>query len=110
MRGGLFIDPVTAPTIGGRLSYLFGATSYGNYPDLQALWDQYQRDSSAKSRKDLNANIQKQIYERMMFIPLTNTNSPAAFGPRVKGNPYRIQPLIWFTSPFEDIRIGEGID
>ncbi len=106
MRGGLFIDPVTAPTIGGRISYLFGTTSYGNYPDLQGLWEKYQRESSAKARKELSANLQKQIYERTMFIPLTNTNSPAAFGPKVKGNPYRIQPLIWFTAPFEDIELA----
>jgi len=40
-----------------------------------------------------------------MFILLTSTNSPAAFGPRVKGNPYKIQPLIWFTAPFEDMEL-----
>lgn len=105
MKGGLFIDLGTAPTIGGRLSYLFGTTSYGNYPDLQALWDQYQRESSPKVRKDLIANLQKLIQEKTVFIPLTSTNSPAAFGPKVKGNPYKIQPLIWFTAPFEDIEL-----
>jgi len=40
-----------------------------------------------------------------MFIPLTDTNSPAALGPRVKGNPYKVQPLIWFTAPFEDMEL-----
>ena len=105
MKGGLFIDPATGPTIGGRLSYLFGTTSYGNYPDLQALWDQYQRENSPKVRKDLISNLQKLIHERTMYIPLTSTNSPAAFGPKVKGNPYKIQPLIWFTAPFEDMEL-----
>jgi ABC-type transport system substrate-binding protein len=107
MKGGLFIDPATGPTIGGRISYLFGTTSYGNYPDLQDLWNRYNREISPQGRKDLIATIQKQIHERTMFIPLTSTNSPAAFGPRVKGNPYRIQPLIWFTAPLEDIELGD---
>ena len=49
--------------------------------------------------------IQNLIQERTMFIPLTDTNSPAALGPRVKGNPYKIQPLIWFTAPFEDMEL-----
>jgi hypothetical protein len=49
--------------------------------------------------------IQKLIYERTIFIPLTDTNSPAGLGPRVKGNPYKIQPLIWFTAPFEDMEL-----
>jgi len=105
MKGGLFIDSIAAPTIGGRLTYLFGTSSYGNYPDIQGLWDQYQREISPKGRKDLVAQIQKRVQERTMWIPLTSTSSPAAVGPKVKGNPYRIQPIIWFAAPFEDIEL-----
>jgi len=105
MKGGIFIDNSQAPTIGGRLLYLFGSTSYGNYPDIQGLWEQYQREVSPKGRKEALERIQKLIYDKTMVIPLTSTNSPAAFGPRVKGNPYRIQPLIWFTAPFEDMEL-----
>jgi peptide/nickel transport system substrate-binding protein len=105
MKGGVFIDLSQAPTIGGRLSYLFGPTSYGNYPDIQALWEQYQREIVPKVRKDLIGQIQKLIYEKNMLLPLTLTNSPAAVGPKVKGNPYKVQPLIWFTAPFEDIEL-----
>jgi len=105
MKGGLFIDPSPAPTVGGRLGYLFGRTSYGNYPDIQALWDKYQREIVPEARKDLIGQIQKLIHERIMWIPLTTTNSPAAVGPRVKGNPWKVQPLIWFTAPLEDIEL-----
>ena len=105
MKGGLFTDPASAPTIGGCLRYLFGTGSYGNYPDIQALWEKYNKEVDQKLRKDLIGRIQTLIHERTMFILLTATNSPAAFGPRVKGNPYRIQPLIWFTTPFEDIEL-----
>ena len=105
MKGVLFIDSASAPTIGGRLAFLFGPSSYGNYPDIQAIWDQYQREVNPEVRRDLMERIQKMINERTMFIPLTNTNSPAALGPRVKGNPYRIQPLMWFTAPFEDMEL-----
>ena len=106
MKGGLFIDPASTSTIGARLALLLGPGSYGNYSDIQATWDQYQREVNPKVRKDLIERIQTMIYERTMFIPLTNTNSPAAFGQRVKGNPYKIQPLIWFTAPFEDIELN----
>jgi ABC-type transport system substrate-binding protein len=105
MKGGIFIDNSQAASIGGRLLYLFGSTSYGNYPDIQDLWNQYQREVAPKLRKETVERIQKLIYDKTMFIPLTSTNSPAAFGPRVKGNPYRIQPLIWFTAPFEDMEL-----
>ncbi len=105
MKGATFIDNSQAPTIGGRLLYLFGSTSYGNYPDIEEVWKQYNKTTDPKIRKDLIGRIQKLIYEKTMFITLTSTNSPAAFGPRVKGNPYRIQPLIWFTAPFEDMEL-----
>ncbi len=105
MKGGIFIDNIQPATIGGRLLYLFGQTGYGNYPDILEVWSKYQKETSAKVRKDLIQNIQKMIYDRTMFIPLTSTNSPAAVGPRVKGNPWKIQPLIWFTAPFEDMEL-----
>jgi ABC-type transport system substrate-binding protein len=106
MKGGIFIDNSQAATIGGRLLYLLGSTSYGNYPDIQVLWDQYQREVSPKVRKDVVERVQKLMHAKTMFILLTSTNSPAAFGPRVKGNPYKIQPLIWFTAPFEDMELA----
>jgi ABC-type transport system substrate-binding protein len=106
MKDGAFIDPTIAPTIGGRLSYLFTAGNYGNYPDIQALWDLYRKEVLPKLRKDLIGRVQTLIHEKTMFIPLTSNNSPAAFGPKVKGNPYRVQPLIWFTAPFEDMELN----
>jgi len=105
MKGAIFIDNPGHATIAGRLLYLFGSTSYGNYPDIEEVWNQYNKAVDPKMRKDLMGRIQKLIYERTMFITLTSTNSPAAFGPRVKGNPYKIQPLIWFTAPFEDMEL-----
>ncbi len=106
MKGDLIMDASNSPTIAGRLSYLFGPNAYGNYPDIKSLWEQYQREVSPKVRQELIARIQKLIYDKVMWIPLTSTNSPAAFGPRVKGNPYRVQPLLWFTVPFEDIELN----
>jgi ABC-type transport system substrate-binding protein len=106
MKGALFVDNPLAPTIGGRLSYLFSGTgSYGNYPEIQALWDQYQREYTPKGRKDIISRIQKVTYDKTVWLPLTSTNSPAGFGPRIKGNPYKVQPLIWFTAPFEDMEL-----
>ena len=105
MKGGVFIDSAIAPTIGAALAYLFVAGSYGTYPDIQALWEKYRKEVSFQSRKDIIGRIQKEIYERSMVIPLTSSKSAAAIGPRVKGNPYKVQPLIHFTAPFEDIEL-----
>jgi peptide/nickel transport system substrate-binding protein len=109
MSGAVFTEAQNAPTIGGRLAYLFGATSYGNYPDIQAMWEKYQEEVSLKIRRELITRIQELIHERTMWIPLVSNNSPAAIGPQVKGNPFKIQPPksypLWFTAPFEDIEL-----
>ena len=105
MKGGTFIDASIAPTIGGRLDYLFGPTSYGSYPEIQSLWSQYNKAIDQNKRKEIIGQIQKLIHDQAIYLPLTVTNSPAAFGPRVKGNPYKIQPILWFTAPFEDMEL-----
>ena len=58
-------------------------------------------------RKDLISQIQKMTHDKTIWLPLTSTNSPAGFGPRIKGNPYKVQPLLWFTAPFEDIELAK---
>jgi ABC-type transport system substrate-binding protein len=98
-----------SPNISGRLAFLFGTGSYGIYPDIKALWERYHREVDPAVRKDLIVTIQKLIQERSMFIPVNAMNSPAAVGPKVKGNPWKVQPPfsfpIWFTAPFEDIEL-----
>jgi peptide/nickel transport system substrate-binding protein len=106
MKGALFIDNPTAPLVGLRLSVLFSGRSYGNYPDIQELWNKYQKETSQQVRKSLLDKIQTLIHDRVMWLPLTDTNSVAAVGPKVKGNPFKLQPLIWFAAPFEDIELN----
>jgi peptide/nickel transport system substrate-binding protein len=105
LQGSVFIDPIGQVFIGSRLSYIFGSPSYGSYPDIQGLWKQYNQEVSPTIRKDLISRIQKVIHEKLLLLTLTPGNSPAAFGPRVKGNPYRVQPLLWFTCPLEDVEL-----
>jgi ABC-type transport system substrate-binding protein len=106
MKGNLCVDYGIAPTIGARLSYLFGPTTFGNYPDIQKVWDQYQKAVDLKERKELILQVQKMMYDRTMFIPVHSAGSPTALTPRVKGNPFRIQPLLHFTAPFEDVELA----
>ena len=51
MKGVLFIDPAALATIGARVGYLFGPTSYGNYPELKDLWEQYQNRGQPEGQK-----------------------------------------------------------
>jgi peptide/nickel transport system substrate-binding protein len=109
MKGAIFNDNVGHPTISARLSYLFGPQNYGNYPDLQALWDQHERSLDPNVRKDLRERMQRSIYDRTMFIPLVKSTTPSAFGPRVKGDPFKIrEPYpVWWPCPMEDLELNE---
>jgi ABC-type transport system substrate-binding protein len=76
------MDTTSAATVAMRLEHLFtGCRSYGNYSDIQALWDQYNRSADPKERKDLLARIQRSIHDRAMFIPLIKASTPSAVGP-----------------------------
>ena len=107
MKGATYIEASSPPTIGARLSYLFGEASYGNYPDVQNLWGQYNREVDPPIRQDLLNRIQKLIYDRTMYIFTTYSSTPAAFGPRVKGNPYKVGAPVWIICPMEDLELNE---
>jgi peptide/nickel transport system substrate-binding protein len=107
LKGSSFIIFPTGPAISQYLSYLFGPGSFDNYPDIQALWDQYQKSVDPNVRKDLIVRIQNLIHERTMWVCINTGITTPAVGPRVKGDPHKVQPLIWFTAPFEDIELAQ---
>ena len=108
MKGGFFNDFVGQPTIGSRLSYLFGRENYGNYPDIQTLWEQYNNALDPEVRKELIARIQKLIYDRTMVIPLFRASVPTIIGSRVKGNIFNFRkPPLWFPGPLEDLELNK---
>jgi peptide/nickel transport system substrate-binding protein len=108
MKGGTFIESMNQPTLGTRLEWLLGAGSYGSYDDIKGLWAQYNKEYNLKKRKDLIEQIEKLMYDRTMTIPILTGNSPTGLGPRIKGNPYKIQKPypMWFMAPFEDIELN----
>ena len=108
MKGATFNDIVGHPTIGGRLSFLFGPQGYGNYPEVQALWDQHEKSRDPNIRKDLRTRIQRSIHDKTMYIPLLKSSAPVALGPRVKGDVMLMhEPPAWFPCPMEDFELNE---
>jgi peptide/nickel transport system substrate-binding protein len=107
MKGATFVQPSSPPTVGMRLSYLFHDTSYGNYPDILALWDQFNRAFDPKHRKDLIGRVQKLVSEKVMYLPLNSSSTLWAVGPRVKEGPWRKERVLGFPCPFEDMELVE---
>lgn len=108
LKGAIVLDALAQTTIDGRLRYLFdGIAPYGKYPDIEALWDQYNRSFDPKARKDLVGRIQKIIYDKTVSIPVTRADIQSAAGPRLKGDPFKVHPLAWWPAPVEDIELNE---
>ena len=110
MKGATFVEPVSPPLVSARLAYLFNPQwSYGNYPEIDALWNQYTKAVDPKTRRDLLLSIQKIMNDKTMLIYISNSAGPHALGPRVKGDPVKIhRPIpIWIMSPMEDMELND---
>jgi len=109
MVGGTMITPLAQPTAAGRFAQIIGGAmfNYGSYPEIQALWDKHEKSVNPKERTEIIKKMQQLNSDMKMYIPIMTTTSPAAFGPKWKGNPYGIQPLMWYVCPMEDIQINE---
>jgi ABC-type transport system substrate-binding protein len=110
MQGGIMMEATVAGSIGSRLSEFFSnSKNYGSYPEIETLWDQYNKSVDPKVRKDLIGRIQKIMYDKAMLVTLCENRSPAAYGPRLKGSPYGIQGgyPIWYPTPMEDLELNE---
>ena len=105
-KGGVWVDPIAPIPIGLKLAYVLGAGAYGKYDDIQSLWDKYLESVDPKERKDLITRVQNMYHDRTMFVHLIGASSPAAVGPRPKGNPWKIKPIIWWVCPMEDLELN----
>jgi peptide/nickel transport system substrate-binding protein len=105
-KGGVWTDPIAPIPVGLKLAYVFGAGAYGKYDDIQAVWNKYLESVDPKERKDLITRVQNMYHDRTMFVHLIGASSPAAVGPRVKGDPWKIKPIIWWVCPMEDLELN----
>jgi ABC-type transport system substrate-binding protein len=84
-----------------------GDLAYGGYPDIDALFHQQAKARDRQKRQELLHHIQRLMHERVMFAPIMEPASLHAVGPRVAEPAIGITPLIWWPTPYEDIRLKE---
>ena len=54
----------------------------------------------------MGERLQEIINEKVMYIYTIQTSSPAAFGPKIKGDPFQLDPLIYWAAPVEDFELN----
>jgi len=81
------------------------AYAYGGYPDLDDLFLQQALERDRKRREALLHQIQRLMHERVMHAPIFEPATLHGVGPRVEEPGVGLNPLLYFTAPYEDMRL-----
>ena len=82
-----------------------GAYVYGNYPDIDELFQKQATELDTKRREEVLHKIQQIVYERTIIAPIWQLAFINAVGPRVGESGFGLIPGFAYTGPFEDITL-----
>jgi peptide/nickel transport system substrate-binding protein len=82
-----------------------GTYAYGNYPDIDALYQQQAAVLDRKKREAILDNIQQLVYDKAISAPIWQLAFINGVGPRVGESGFGLIPDFAYTAPFEDITI-----
>ena len=77
----------------------------GGYPDIDDLFRQQGQERDRKKREATLHKIQRLMHERVMHAPLFEPATLHGVGPRVEEAGVGLNPLLYFTAPWEDMRL-----
>ncbi len=106
---GLIVGVTAAPGNAAARIEAFVVTgapyAYGGHPDIDDLFYQQARERDRKRREALLHQIQTLIHERVMHAPIFEPATIHGIGPRVEEAAVGLNPILYFTSPWEDMRL-----
>lgn len=85
-----------------------GTYVYGNYPEIDALFEQQAAEMDHKRRGALLAQIQQRVTERAIFAPIWQLAALSGVGPQVGESAFGLIAGYPWTSPYEDITLKGG--
>jgi peptide/nickel transport system substrate-binding protein len=107
--GGLIATPTAAQgNAASRIeAWVIGSSpyAYGGYPDIDDLFRTQAQERDRKKREVLLHQIQRLMHERVMHAPIFEPATLHGVGPRVEEPGVGLNPLLYFTSPYEDMRL-----
>jgi len=81
------------------------AYAYGGYPEIDDLFVQQAQERDRKKREALLHQIQRLMHERVMHVPIFEPATLHGVGPRVEEPGIGLNPLLYFTAPYEEMRL-----
>jgi peptide/nickel transport system substrate-binding protein len=85
-----------------------GAYSYGNYPDLDELFQKQAAELDPKRREEILDKMQQIVYDRTMYAPIWQLAFINGHGPRVGESGFGLIPGFAYTAPYEDITLKQA--
>src|SRR5262245_39562433 len=108
-RQGVFVTVTAAPgNAASRIeNFVISSAPYatGGYPDIDDLFRQQAQERDRKKREALLHQIQNLMYERVMYGGIFEPATLHGIGPRVEEPGVGLSPQLYFTSPWEDMRL-----
>lgn len=82
-----------------------GTYAYGGHPDIDDLFRQQAQERDRRKREAMLHQIQRLMYERVMYAPIFEPATLHGIGPRVAEPAVGLNPLLYFAAPYEDMRL-----
>jgi peptide/nickel transport system substrate-binding protein len=83
-----------------------GAYVYGNYPDIDALFEQQANELDRTRRGAMLHKIQELVYERAIYAPIWRQSAINGAGPRVGESGLGLIAAHPYSSPYEDVTLA----
>ena len=107
--GGVIVTVSAAPgNAPARLeSFVISGAPYasGGYPDIDDLFRQQAQERDRKKREALLHQIQRAMYDRVMFAGIFEPATLHGVGPRVEEAAIGLNTQLYFAAPYEDMRL-----
>jgi ABC-type transport system substrate-binding protein len=82
-----------------------GAYAYGGYAEIDELFRQQTAERDRSQREALLHQIQRLMHERVMHAPIYEPATLHGVGPRVEEPGVGLNALLYFTDPYEEMRL-----
>ena len=82
-----------------------GTYAYGNYPDIDELFQQQAVELDHKRRVATLEKVQQLLHDKAIYAPIWQLAFINGYGPRVGESGFGLIPSFAYTGPYEDITI-----
>ena len=82
-----------------------GTYAYGNYPDIDGLFQEQAGDVDLKRREATLHRIQQLVHEKAIYAPIWQLAFLNGVGPRIEHSGLGVIPGFAYSGPYEDVKL-----